>query len=247
MPAGRRQRRNATGECGQRPLCLHAECLEVRDARPAGHRPQGLQILRGQYRQARLRIAQQVLELGGAAGDIDGDEYGPEPQAGEVKHHRLDGFLGAHRNPVPRQHPALGQRRGKLRRLRLQRGVAERAARGSPEEHALWMLARGARNPLCGVAEAAGRGVFRHADDPSVRARMMPHAAPLAGAAAPSVRRRRRARQGALVYPEMSARGIYKRCRDLRLTRAPLQVADDLVGFNGPAALQIAVHGGGER
>ena len=99
----------------------------------------------------RLRVLEQVLDLGRRAGRVDPDGHRAQALHGQVGEHPLRPVLGLHRDAVARPHPELGQRERDVRRaLRVLR-----PGRLAPAPAPL-LAQRDVAGALAGVAQQLG-------------------------------------------------------------------------------------------
>jgi hypothetical protein len=77
---------------------------------------------------ARLRIAQVILDFVGRIRNIDGHEHRTHAQTSDIKKNRLGGFVDLNGNPIAALHAALHERPSNACRLLAQVRIAEIAA-----------------------------------------------------------------------------------------------------------------------
>src|ERR1700730_6403255 len=157
------------GELRQRALPVRRERLEALDPGATGERCERGSLAWGHNGDARVRVAQQVVEFVGRAGDVDRYKHRTHAQARDIEQYGLQGLFDSSRNPIATRHAAPLQCGRETRRLLAQSLIAELSTRRGPEERSAWVLARGVFDPVAGIDDGGRGGLRIYAHDRSGR------------------------------------------------------------------------------
>ena len=156
-----RDRLEPGGRSGD-PLCegsvaRRAEALHRSQSEPVGERAHGVQGLGPAHRQRRLRIAQEIFELGQRIGGVQRQQRSAGAQARKREHDRVGRFVDLRRDPVARLDAERDEGVGGLARALEQRAIGQARCVGCLEGE----LVRPPGSRFDEIEEIGGDG-FRH-------------------------------------------------------------------------------------
>ena len=106
---------------------MHAQRLDMRDARVRGHGRELVAAGGIADEDARLRVAEEILDLRRRVGRVERKEDRARAQAREIQQNRVRRFLDLHGDAIARRHAARAQKVRDARRARMKIAIGDLA------------------------------------------------------------------------------------------------------------------------